>query len=131
MQNARIRLPITLDISVSLDDDYTPTAAHLDIQKAAMKKWQAWPKNAHETMVRGEWLLVRFLLPGETTYTFEVAYFDGWNLMNSICQTLFLPEGCAIDELEGDEPDELVHFEHQPEDLVWIPLVDILTEIEG
>ena len=123
MANLHFRVPVTLDVSVSVDTaDATDTHA---------KQWRAWPKDAHESMQRGEWLLVRFLSNGDDIYSFEVAYFNGWDLVNGVGQTLFLPEGCTLDDLDEDcASDDLVYRYHMPEGLTWIPLVELLEDVE-
>lgn len=123
MAKVHFRVPVTLDVSVSIDTaDTTDTNA---------KKWRPWPKDAHESMQRGEWLLVRFLSNGDDIYSFEVAYFNGWDLVNGVGQTLFLPEGCTLDDLDEDcANDDLVYRYHMPEGLTWIPLVELLEGVE-
>lgn len=123
MANVHFRVPVTLDVSVSLGTtEATDTTA---------KQWRSWPKNAHEKMVRGEWLLVRFLASGDDIYSFEIAYFNGWDLVNGVGQTLFLPEGCTRDDLNEDSAnDDLVYRYHMPEGLTWIPLVELLEDVE-
>ena len=123
MSKVHFRVPVTLDVSVSVDTaDATDTHA---------KKWRPWPKDAHESMQRGEWLLVRFLSNGDDIYSFEVAYFNGWDLVNGVGQTLFLPEGCTLDDLDEDcANDDLVYRYHMPEGLTWIPLVELLKDVE-
>lgn len=70
MENFHFRVPVTLDVSVSLGTtEATDTTA---------KQWRSWPKNAHEKMVRGEWLLVRFLASGGSMS--RVRHLQAWFL---------------------------------------------------
>lgn len=112
MANLHFRVPVTLDVRLDVDDPV-----------ARVHKWRTWPK---ENPPEGEDLLLRFL-HNSRSYT-VIGIFEGDDIFSdSVGVTLFCPAGWDEDDLSYDE---LVFRGPFPDEVRWIPIVELLEGVE-